>query len=85
MALRFLLFFALTYLFFALLRRFLSRRRQQRNLRRREEAKLGEEMVLDPQCRSYLPKGVALFRGGYYFCSEQCARLYLNAAPDSKS
>ena len=42
-------------------------------------------MVLDPQCRSYLPKGSALLRGGYYFCSEQCATLYLNAAHDSKS
>lgn len=85
MALRFLFFFALTYLFFALLRRFLSRRRQQRNLRRREEAKLGEEMVLDPQCRSYLPKGVALFRGGYYFCSEQCATLYLAHPPTAET
>ena len=81
MAFRFLLFFALTYLFFSLLRRFLSWRRQQRDLRRREEAKLGEEMVLDPQCRSYLPKGAALLRGGNYFCSEQCATLYLARPP----
>ena len=84
MALRFLLFLALIYLFFSLLRRFLSWRRQERNLRRRAETQLGEEMVLDPQCQSYLPKGSALFRGGYYFCSDQCARLYLDAARDSK-
>lgn len=38
-------------------------------------------MVLDPQCQSYLPKGSALFRSGYYFCSEQCARLYLVRPP----
>jgi YHS domain-containing protein len=85
LALRFLLFFALTYLFFSLLRRFLSWRRQERNLRRHAEATLGEEMVLDPQCQSYLPKGSALLRGGFYFCSEQCARLYLDSTQDSKS
>ena len=85
MALRFVVVIALIYLFFSLLRRFLSWRRQEWNLRRREEAKLGEEMVLDPQCRSYVPKGSALLRGGDYFCSEQCATLYLNAVPDSKS
>ena len=78
---RFLLVLALIYLFFSLLRRFLSWRRRQRDLRRREETRLGEEMVLDPQCKSYLPKGAALLRGGYYFCSEQCAGLYLTRPP----
>ncbi|OGQ83783.1 MAG: hypothetical protein A3F90_04210 [Deltaproteobacteria bacterium RIFCSPLOWO2_12_FULL_60_19] len=81
MALRFLLFFALVYLFVSVLRSVFSWRRQQRDLRRREETKLGEEMVLDPQCQSYLPKGSALLRGGFYFCSEQCARLYLARPP----
>ena len=38
-------------------------------------------MVLDPQCQSYLPKGAALLRGGHYFCSEQCATLYLSRPP----
>jgi len=81
LALRFLLFLVLVYLSFSLLRRFFSWRRQQRDLRRRDEAKLGEEMVLDPQCQSYLPKDSALFRSGYYFCSEQCATLYLARPP----
>lgn len=40
----------------------------------------GEEMVLDPQCRTYVPKGRAIVktrRGGtQYFCSEACAADY---------
>ena len=75
--LRLLLLFALAYLFFSLLKLYLSSRRRQRNLRPRGDTARAEEMVLDPQCQSYLPKGEAIFRGGHYFCSEQCARLYL--------
>jgi FtsZ-interacting cell division protein ZipA len=37
-----------------------------------------EEMVLDPQCHSYLPKGEAIFQQGRYFCSRECANLYLS-------
>jgi hypothetical protein len=37
----------------------------------------GEEMVLDPQCHSYIPKSAALLKSGQYFCSQECARLYL--------
>ena len=77
MVLRLLLFFALAYLFYSLLKLYLSSRGQRRSFRQHDEAKPVEEMVLDPQCQSYLPKGEAIFRGGHYFCSEQCARLYL--------
>jgi hypothetical protein len=75
--LRFLLFFILAYLVFALLNFFLSWRKRQRSLRRNGPMSGGEEMVLDPQCQSYLPKSEAILRAGHYFCSEQCARLYL--------
>jgi len=34
-------------------------------------------MVLDPQCRSYLAKGEAILRSGRYFCSDECAKVYL--------
>jgi YHS domain-containing protein len=34
-------------------------------------------MVLDPQCNTYVPKSEAIARGGEFFCSEECARLYL--------
>ena len=37
----------------------------------------GEEMVLDPQCHSYIPKSDAITQSGRYFCSQECARLYL--------
>ena len=40
----------------------------------------GEEMVLDPECRTYVIKGRALtrrFQGKLYsFCSEACAQRY---------
>jgi YHS domain-containing protein len=43
----------------------------------------GEEMVLDPQCRTYVIKGRAVTRriGGsiHSFCSEECARRYEEA------
>jgi uncharacterized protein len=38
----------------------------------------GEPMFLDPQCQTYVPKSDAIVRDGKYFCSEECARLFLN-------
>ena len=77
MVLRFLLFFILAYLVFVLLKLFISWRKQHR-LRSNGLVTKGEEMVLDPQCQSYLPKSEAISRGGHYFCSEECAKLYLS-------
>ena len=37
----------------------------------------GEPMVLDPQCQTYVPQSDAIVRDGRYFCSEECARLFL--------
>ncbi len=41
---------------------------------------MGEEMVLDPECRTYVPKGRAVTRriGNKLcsFCSETCAKRY---------
>lgn len=40
----------------------------------------GEEMILDPECRTYLPKSRAVARrikgGEVYFCSKACADSY---------
>ena len=77
MFLRLLFFFALVYLIYSLLKFYLSARRRARYFYPRDHGKPAEEMVLDPQCQSYLPKGESISRGGHYFCSEQCARLYL--------
>ena len=38
---------------------------------------LGEQMVLDPQCQTYVPKSDAVIRQGKFFCSEECAQRYL--------
>lgn len=76
--LRFLLFFALSYIIFLLVNSLLSWHRRQRNLSSHDHSTEAEEMVLDPQCQSYLPKGDAIFRGDHYFCSEECAKLYLS-------
>jgi hypothetical protein len=38
----------------------------------------GEEMVLDPQCHSYVPKSAAVLQSGRFFCSQECALLYLS-------
>jgi YHS domain-containing protein len=47
---------------------------------RRRSRLMGEEMVQDPRCRTYVPKGRAVTRriGGKlcYFCSEACARQF---------
>ena len=74
MILRILFFLLLLYLFLKL---YFSLRRSPRKTRRTDDAQRGEEMVLDPQCQSYLPKSAAMLRGDHYFCSERCASLYL--------
>lgn len=38
----------------------------------------GEEMVLDPQCQTYVPKKDAILQAGNYFCSRECAKLFLS-------
>jgi hypothetical protein len=75
---RLLVFLVLAYCFFRLLNLFLVRSRQQQNGHSDVQGKKAEDMILDPQCQSYLPKGDAILRGGHYFCSEECARLYLS-------
>jgi len=40
-------------------------------------AQLGERMVLDPQCQTYVPESDAVMRQGKFFCSEECAQRYL--------
>jgi hypothetical protein len=74
--LRLILLFLLFFIFFTLFNLYLFARKKSRHLRQNDAAK-PEEMVLDPQCQSYLPKSEATLRGDQYFCSEQCARLYL--------
>jgi uncharacterized protein len=49
---------------------------------RKRSRLMGEEMILDPECRTYVPKGRAVTRriGNKlcFFCSETCAKQYEN-------
>jgi hypothetical protein len=75
--LRLLFFLLLAYLIFLFLHALLSGRKRRGNLKR-DTAHPEEEMVFDPQCKSYIPKSDALIRRGEYFCSEECARAFLS-------
>lgn len=77
MALRLLLLFVFAYLVLLLFKLFLSWRKRVRGLRPDNQRTKPQDMVLDPQCQSYVPKGDAVLRGGHYFCSEDCARVFL--------
>ena len=73
--LRLLILFLLCYAAFAALRSIVRRGKTSEKL----NAELrGEDMVLDPQCQSYIPKSNAVAQSGRYFCSRECARLYLS-------
>ena len=53
----------------------------------RKRARLmGEEMVRDPECRTYVPKGRAIVRRvnsvDLFFCSETCAQQYADKNRD---
>ena len=73
--LRLLVLLLLAYIIYRVVKAYLG---SGRRLRRRDAAPLdADEMVLDPQCRSYVPKKEAVIRQDRYFCSEECARLYL--------
>lgn len=70
MILKFLILGLLVYLFMVLL--YSSLKRKGSNT----DPSQGESMVLDPHCKSYVPKNEAYRSGGHYFCSEECARAY---------
>jgi YHS domain-containing protein len=74
-----LIFIVFILLYSALRTVFRSAMQAYRNMEERPKLQ-GEEMVLDPNCRTYVPKGRALSRRIHgtltYFCSEACARTY---------
>lgn len=74
---RLALVFLILWMLFAALRSLL--RRGSLNSARGRSELPGEDMVLDPQCRSYLPKSEAVAQSGQYFCSRECARRYLSS------
>ena len=75
--LRLLILFVFCYLVFAALRSLVRQRKGGASGALRSDPE-GEVMVLDPQCQAYVPKSNAVAQSGKYFCSRECARLYLN-------
>jgi hypothetical protein len=74
--LRLLLLVVFAYALFAILRAVAKRAKGIASSRASGSAT--EDMVLDPQCQSYLSKSDAVTRSGRYFCSKECAQLYLS-------
>lgn len=72
MFLRFLILGLLAYLFLVLIYSSLKRKGKAGAA----DPSQGESMVLDPHCKSYVPRNEAYSSGGNYFCSEECARAY---------
>jgi len=77
LAFRLLLLFILTYFVIRLINAFFSSSRKRHLRRPQELLDKAEEMVLDPQCQNYLARNEAIFSYGYYFCSEECARIFV--------
>jgi hypothetical protein len=73
--LRLVFFLLLAYIVWLVVRAYLAGGMARRS--RAASIDKGEEMVLDPQCLSYVPKNEAVFRNDRYFCSEDCAKRYL--------
>ena len=80
---RLLILFLLLYLAYRLLQRIIRGLPQGRGRSLPpEKTRQGEEMIRDPQCGTFVPRGDALsatVRGRrHYFCSEKCRRDYLS-------
>jgi hypothetical protein len=74
---RLVLIFLICYIVFSALRTVARGGKTNAGTRRKFDD-TGEEMVLDPQCQSYVPKSDAVLVSGQHFCSQECARLYLS-------
>jgi uncharacterized protein len=72
--LRLLFLVLLVFLLLLLIKSYLAR---SRGGSRRPTSDDGEEMAMDPQCQSYVPKREAIEAGGNYFCSRECAERFL--------
>ena len=77
MVLRLIVLFLLCYVAFTALRAMIGRGKDGVSGKLKSDPE-GEDMVLDPQCHSYVPKSNAVAQAGRYFCSRECARLYLS-------
>jgi len=76
---RFLIIGALAYFLYRLVKTFLG---HQRSIDRRQDGGIIDEMVQDPQCKTYVPARDAVKRvikgKEYSFCSKECADSFEN-------
>ena len=72
MFLKFLILGLLVYLFLVLIYSSLKRKGKGSGT----DPSRGESMVLDPHCKSYVPRNEAYQSHGHYFCSEECAQAH---------
>lgn len=75
MLLRLLILFLLAYIFYTVLKAYWLLRKTRNS--HFVDPRTVDDMVLDPQCQTYLPKNEAISQQGNYFCSRECARLFL--------
>ncbi|MBI5286752.1 MAG: hypothetical protein HY878_04075 [Deltaproteobacteria bacterium] len=78
---RTILYIVLLFLIYSLARGYLFSRRQPPTFTKGAGQYPGDELVLDPACKTYIPKDSALrVRDGemvHYFCSEECRGRFL--------
>ena len=79
---RLIILLLLAYLIFVIISTFFFSSRTKRRKRSEERPDQEQELVLCLHCQSYVAKTEAVFSRGGYFCTEQCARLFVGA-PDA--
>lgn len=76
--LRLLIILLICYIVIRALRSILTPRGTRSAERNKNFSEDSEDMVLDPQCQSYIPKASAVAESGKFFCSRECAQRYLS-------
>jgi hypothetical protein len=76
--LRLLIILLICYIVITALKSILTQRGTRTADRKKKFTEESEDMVLDPQCQSYIPKASAVAQSGKFFCSRECAQRYLS-------
>ena len=76
-AFRLLILLVLAYVFVVIIYKFFLTNRTERLKRSQEHPDQELELVRCFHCQSYVPKTETVSSRGYYFCGEECARLFV--------
>ena len=68
-------------LFYILIRVAAGLLAEAKSRRVRSNDRGADDMIFDPECKSYFPRREAIQRGGLSFCSRQCADQYFLVHP----